>query len=171
MPPPPSYPQPAYGQPPPGYSDQAYGQPPPGYSDQTYGQGQAGYPQQGSVDHWAQPQGVVTTEDRTWATVSHIGTFLGAWIAIGILCPIVVLIAKSGSQYVRHHAYESLNFQLNGLFWIAVVTVLGIVTLGIGLLFYLPIVAWYVIFVIVASVKANAGELYRYPLILRLFNP
>ncbi len=117
------------------------------------------------------PPGLDSSNDRTWAMVSHLGSFLAAWIALGILCPILVLIAKSRSAFARHHAYESLNFQLNGLAWIAITTVVAFITLGLGAIFFVPVGLWYLVFVIIASVRANAGEWYRYPLIVRVFNP
>lgn len=135
---------------------QPYYQPPPGLGPAPYGQ---------------PPSEVSSSDDRTWAMVSHLGSFLAAWIALGILCPILVLVAKSRSAFVRHHAYESLNFQLNALGWIAITTVLSIVTLGLGVVFFLPVGLWYLVFVIIASVQANAGEWYRYPLIVRVFKP
>lgn len=120
-----------------------------------------------------------TSDDRTWAMVSHLGSFLAAWIALGILCPILVLVAKSRSAFVRHHAYESLNFQLNALV-IAVVGgglgfVIGVVTLGLAWILLAPIALAYIVFycavVIQASLAANRGEPYRYPLTVRFFNP
>ena len=140
-------------------------QPPP---QQPYYQPQQG---PGPAPYGQQPSEVSSSDDRTWAMVSHLGSFLTAWFALGILSPIFVLIVKSRSAFVRHHAYESLNFQLNGLVWIAITTVLSIVTLGLGVVFFLPVGLWYLVFVIIASVKANAGEWYRYPLIVRVFNP
>ncbi len=135
---------------------QPYYQPPQGGAPAPYGQ---------------HPSDAGSSDDRTWAMVGHLGSFLTAWIALGIIAPILVLIAKSRSAFVRHHAYESLNFQLNGLVWIAITTVLSIVTLGLGVVFFLPVGLWYLVFVIIASVRANAGEWYRYPLIVRVFNP
>jgi uncharacterized Tic20 family protein len=112
----------------------------------------------------------LTDTERTWAAVAHIGSFVAAWIALGILCPIIVLIAKGNeSRYVRHHAYESLNFQLNALFWIAISVLLIFVLIGIPMIIAVGI--WYLIMVIVATLAANRGEWYRYPAIIRFFKP
>jgi len=106
-------------------------------------------------------------EERLWGTIAHAGCFVAAWFALGILCPIIVLVIKSSSPFVRHHGYESLNFQLNALLWILAAIVLSFV--GIGLLLFPIVGLWYLVFVIRASVAANRGKLYRYPLIVRLF--
>lgn len=119
-----------------------------------------------------QPPGQVAIgdTDRTWATVAHAGSFVAAWIALGILCPILVLIGKGNqSRFVRHHAYESLNFQLNALLWIAVSVVLAFVLIGFVMLVVVGI--WYVVYVLLATAAANRGEWYRYPMIIRFFTP
>lgn len=115
------------------------------------------------------PPAVAMSDDRTWAMASHAGSFLAAWLALGILCPILVLLVKNSSAFVRHHAYESLNFQLNALAWIAISVLTMII--GIGFVLLVVVGVWYAIFVIVAAVNANNGEWYRYPLIVRVFNP
>jgi uncharacterized Tic20 family protein len=106
-------------------------------------------------------------EERTWATLAHVGSFVLAWIALAVLAPLIVLLVFGDrSAYVRHHAVESLNFQITMLIAVGVSAVLILVLVGLILL---PLVLiYYVVMVVVASVKANRGELYRYPLTLRL---
>jgi uncharacterized Tic20 family protein len=118
---------------------------------------------------WGAASTTPSDKDRLWATIAHAGCFVAAWLLLGILCPVIVLAVKSRSPFVRHHAYESLNFQLNTLAWILVASVLGFVTLGLLAFLLLPIIGvWYVVFVVLASMAANRGELYRYPLIVRV---
>src|SRR5207253_1515447 len=79
----------------------------------------------------APPPAVITDEERTWGAIAHAGSFVAAWIALGVLAPILVLLTKGNqSRFVRHHAYESLNFQLNALIWIAVSAILAFVLIG-----------------------------------------
>jgi uncharacterized Tic20 family protein len=122
---------------------------------------------------WSTPP--TTADDRTWAMVSHLASFLAAWIALGLLCPILVLILKGSRPFVRQHAYESLNFQLNALTIAALFFVVGVLTLGIGFIVGIPFVIayliWYAILVVSASVKASNGEPYRYPAIIRFLHP
>ena len=126
-----------------------------------------------------QPQGAaLTQEDRTWALASHVGSLVSAWFAFGFLAPLVVMLLKSDSPFVRRHAVESLNFQISlliyGLVGTVVAFVLTLATLGIGLIIIIPVVAVLALIVltliIVATVKASNGEEYRYPLTLRLIS-
>ena len=111
-------------------------------------------------------------DPRPWAVGAHAGSFLAAWIALGVFAPVLVLVAKGNqSSFVRHHAYESLNFQLNTYLWLVAAFVFGVVTFGLGWVSFLAVGAWYTIFVILASAAANRGEWFRYPMIIRFFKP
>jgi hypothetical protein len=108
-----------------------------------------------------------TDQERTWALAAHIGSFLAAYVALGFLCPLVVLLVKGNdSPFVRHHAIESLNFQITAAILTVVFFILIFVVIGIFLLVALGIA--YVVLVIMATVAASRGEWYRYPVSLRL---
>ena len=141
----PDYPQPAYQQSP----------------DNPYGQAQQPYPVYGSADP--------TPNDRTWAGASHWGTLVAAWLAMGFLAPLIIMLTIGNqSGYVRKHAVESLNFQISLLIYGAVGFLFVLFTFGLGALIVLVAVIAALVFIIVASVKAQNGEDYRYPLTLRL---
>jgi uncharacterized Tic20 family protein len=126
---------------------------------------------------FGQPGGL-TQEDRTWALASHVGTLVTAWFAFGFLAPLLVMLLKNDSPFVRRHAVESLNFQISLLIYGVVGTivafVLTLVTFGIGLFVIIPVVAVLalivLVLIIVATVKASNGEDYRYPLTLRFIS-
>lgn len=108
-----------------------------------------------------------TPEDRNWAMAAHVGSLVTAWFALGLFAPLIVLLLKGGSSpYVRRHAVESLNFQLNALVYIVVFALLMFVLIGLVLLPLYGI--FYLIVVVVATVRASNGADYRYPLTLRL---
>lgn len=114
----------------------------------------------------------VLADPRPWAASAHAGSFLAAWIALGVLAPVIVLALKGNqSSFIRHHAYESLNFQLNTYMWLVIAFLFGVVTLGVGWISLVAVGAWYTIFVIVATLAANRGEWFRYPAIIRFFKP
>src|SRR4028118_1587101 len=99
-----------------------------------------------------------TSEERNWAMAAHLGSFVAAYIALGLLAPLLVLLVKGNtSPYVRRHSVESLNFQITMLIWTAVAFVLAVVTLGFGLLVILPVAivvaVFYVVVVVLASVR------------------
>ncbi len=113
-----------------------------------------------------------TQEERNWAGAAHLGAFVAAYVALGLLAPLIVLLAKGGqSPYVRRHAVESLNFQITILIWIGIGVVLTLVTLGVGLIIIGPValgvVVFYLVVVILAGVRALNGQDYRYPLTFR----
>jgi len=118
---------------------------------------------------WTRPANPPNDNDRTWAAVAHGGSFITAWVALGVFAPLGVLVLRGNrSPFVRQHAIESLNFQLNALVWIAVSLVLAFVLIGFALL--LVVGVWYFFFVIVATARASMGRTYRYPLILRVMH-
>ena len=42
--------------------------------------------------------GPLTQEDKTWALVAHIGTLVSAYVALGVLAPLLVMLVKGGSS-------------------------------------------------------------------------
>jgi uncharacterized Tic20 family protein len=153
--------QPTYEQqqsPQPGYQQPSYQQAPYQPYQQPYG--------------YAPVPGTETQTDRNWAAASHWGTLVAAWLAMGFLAPLVIMLTVGNqSAYVRRHAVESLNFQISLLIYSAAAVLFSIVTIGLGLLVVLPVglvaAIAALVFIIVASVRATNGEDYRYPLTLR----
>lgn len=116
------------------------------------------------------PMGPVATtaEERNWAVAAHLSAVVGAWVALGFIGPVVVLLLGGGrSAFARAHAVEALNFNLSILLY----TVIGgllVWLLGLGLLILLVAGVVWLIGTIVATVKASRGELYRYPITIRI---
>jgi uncharacterized Tic20 family protein len=176
-PPPPAYgsPQPpTYGTPPPPTSGAGGYAPPPSSGAGGYGppptSGAGGY---GAPPAYGQPQygapggapvGYANNDEKTWALIAHFGG-----IIVGFIAPLVALLAKGNeSPTVRAHAVEALNFQITWGVATIIASILGACTFGI--LFFLPIITWVVIivFAIIAGMKANEGQLYHYPMTVRL---
>lgn len=88
-------------------------------------------------------------------------------ILFGFIVPLVVwLLKKDQSPYLAEHAKEALNFQITILIGYFASWVLMFVLIGL-LIFPLLMLA-NLIFCILAAVKTNNGESYRYPFALRL---
>ena len=105
-------------------------------------------------------------QERLWAMLAHLLSFVAAYLALGFLAPLVVLLVFGPrSAYVRANAVESLNFNLSWLIY-AIAGVLLII-LGVGILILIALGIAYVVLVIIASVRANNGEFFRYPLTVR----
>jgi uncharacterized Tic20 family protein len=98
--------------------------------------------------------------------LAHLLAFVAAYIALGFIAPLIVmLVFGPRSAYVRAHAVEALNFNLTWLIYAIVAGVLAILVIGIPILIVLGIA--YVVLVIIAAVRANNGQHYRYPLTIR----
>lgn len=104
---------------------------------------------------------------RTWAMFCHLGALAGYIIPFGnIIAPLVIwLIKKDESPFVDDQGKESLNFQISITIYALVALVLTLIIIGFFLLLAVGIFA--LVMVIVAAVKANDGEKYRYPLCIR----
>jgi uncharacterized Tic20 family protein len=105
-------------------------------------------------------------QERLWGMLAHLLSFVAAYIALGFVAPLVVLLVfGQRSAYVRAHAVESLNFNLSWLLYAVIAGILLII--GIGLLILIALGIAYVVLVVIASIRANNGEFFRYPLTIR----
>ena len=123
-------------------------------------------PQQPNVPppaYGSAPRPLSQQDEKTWATLVHLAPFLAAVVGIPFLGPLIVfLVFKDRGPFVRFHAAQALNFQIivTIAFW--VFGLLSLALIGIPFLI-LTGIAW-VVLSIVAAIKANSGEWYRYPL-------
>jgi uncharacterized Tic20 family protein len=121
----------------------------------------------------APPVARAASDPRQWAMIAHLSALAGLFIGFNFLGPLLVyLIKKDDDPFIEDQAKEALNFNLSVFLYLVV---LGIATFVLTLvligLLLIPVIgagviAW-VVFVIVAAVKANGGEAYRYPLTIR----
>ncbi|HKE46883.1 MAG TPA: DUF4870 domain-containing protein [Rhodanobacteraceae bacterium] len=116
------------------------------------------------------------SEERTWAMLGHLSAFSAFITGIGcVLGPLIVwLIKRETMPFAGEQAKEALNFNITMIIACVALWLLTIITLGIGLLLTVPLglalfVGW-IVLTIIAAVKANNGEHYRYPFTLRLVN-
>ena len=99
----------------------------------------------------------------------HASALIGFFVpwAGHILGPLIVWLAKRGdSPEIDEHGKESLNFQISMLIYNLIAGVLCLVLIGFVILGILHILN--LVLVIVASIQASEGKLYRYPITIRL---
>jgi uncharacterized Tic20 family protein len=114
-----------------------------------------------------EPGPLTPQEERNWAVAAHLGSFVAAYVALGFLAPLaVLLLAGRRSAFVRRHAVEALNFNLSVLIYAAISAVLIWVLIGIPMLVAVGLL--YVVAVLFGTAAASRGEDYRYPLTIRL---
>lgn len=96
-------------------------------------------------------------DERMWAMLSHIGA-----VVLGFIAPLVVMLVQGDkSPFTRANSVESLNFQLTLLI---VGIPLTIITCGLGAIIFVV----GIVFEVIGGVKANNGEMYRYPVNIRM---
>ena len=104
----------------------------------------------------------------TWSVLAHIGGLLTSFIA-----PLVIYLIRKGELddgFATANAREALNFQITVLLAMVATSIVAMVPL-IGLLAVLVFPAIGIanlVCCIIAAVKASNGEVWSYPLTLRL---
>jgi len=105
------------------------------------------------------------SDQRLWATLTHLSALI-----FPLIGPLVAwLVLRERGAFVEDQTKESLNFNITMVIFGVVISIVAVITFGIGSILYLYYVAA-LVFIILAAVAANRGERYRYPLTLRLVN-
>lgn len=106
-------------------------------------------------------------EEKQWALICHLSGLSGYLIPFGnIIIPIIIWsMKKQDMPMVDEHGKEVINFQISITIWILLSGLLIILLVGIPMLIVLVLLQ--VILVIVGALKADNGELYKYPLTVR----
>jgi len=122
---------------------------------------------------------------RTWCMVCHLAALSSFFFSLGaVLGPLIVwMIKRDEMPEIIEHGKEAVNFQLTiwAAYFIAAIALagtmgfsllfgFGFVGLGSGfaigiILFIVRALSW--VLAIVAGIKANNGEFYRYPFSIR----
>ena len=119
----------------------------------------------------AQPAEVsaeVSKDARMWAMFCHLGGLAGYVIPIvgNVVAPLIVWqIKKDEFPFVDQQGKEAVNFQISILIYGLAAGLLCLVCVGFVLL---PAVGIFkLVFLLIAAVKTNSGQAYRYPLCIR----
>lgn len=107
------------------------------------------------------------SDARMWAMITHLSALTGMFTLIGSLVgPISVWqIQKEKSAFIDFHGKEAVNFNITIAIAAGISFVLMILLIGIFLLWIVGAV--WLVFTIIAAIKANNGEYYRYPISIR----
>jgi uncharacterized Tic20 family protein len=109
-------------------------------------------------------------DERLWATFCHLGG-LGMYVFPfgNVIIPLIIwLIKKDEYPLVNDQGKEALNFQLSIMIYTIVSLLLMLAVVGIALL--LAVLIFDVVMIVIASIKANEGVAYRYPLTIRFIS-
>lgn len=94
----------------------------------------------------------------------HLSAFAGYFFPFGgIIGPIICWISrKDDSEWVNANGKASLNFQISMLLYTVLVIPLCFILVGIPILIGLAVLE--TVCVIVASIRAAKGEVFKYPI-------
>ncbi len=125
------------------------------------------------------PPGSPSAEEKQWAMFGHLSALTGV-VTGGLgnfLGPLIVWQMKKDTlPFAADQAKEALNFNITllivGVAFGVIGAIFTAITLGFGAILVVPLalalgVAW-LVFTIMAAMKANDGVAYRYPLTIRL---
>lgn len=125
-----------------------------------------GYPYPSAAGGYgAPPPGYANSDEKTFALIAHFGGAAGAFFlggVLGFVAPLIAYLAKGQqSATVRAHAVAALNFQV---LW-SIIAFIGLLTACflVGIPILVLAIVMQVVFGVIAGVKANEGQLYRYP--------
>jgi len=108
-----------------------------------------------------------TQDEKTMGLLAHIGALAASLVGLGFAVPLVLMLTKGKeSAFIRAHSVESLNFQITVM--IAMFVSAITICIGIGAILVPVVGVVAIVFCILAGLKANEGQLYRYPVNIRL---
>ena len=114
---------------------------------------------------------------RSRQVAMHLSGLISVTSIPGVVGPLVAWLFMQNDPEVEPHYKEALNFHLSMLIYgaslivlglVLLVTIIGILLLPVVLIVGLVVVVFQIVGSIIGAVRASNGELYRYPLNLRL---
>ncbi len=113
------------------------------------------------------PGNFVDNDAKMWGTLCHLSALSMYFTAVGgIVGPLAVwLIKRNECPFVDDQGKESLNFQISMLLYHLIAAIGILCVIGLPVLICLSVAN--IVLVIIASLQANNGVYYRYPLTIR----
>jgi uncharacterized Tic20 family protein len=117
-----------------------------------------------------EPTPEIGKDARMWAMFCHLAGLAGFIVPVilsGIIAPLIVWqVKKDEHAFIDANGKEAVNFQISiGIY--ALVSALLIPLFCIGGVLLIAVAIVDLVFLLIAAIKANNGESYRYPLCIR----
>ena len=116
----------------------------------------------------------LSKDSRMWAMFCHLAGLAGFVIPVvisGIIAPLIVWqVKKDEHPFIDEHGKEAVNFQISISLYMVIGIVACLVTcIGAVLIPFLAVALgiFDLVFLLIAALKANNGEHYRYPICIR----
>jgi uncharacterized Tic20 family protein len=108
--------------------------------------------------------GMQEHETRQWALMLHISALAGCLIPFGNFAAVLLIwqLKKHQLPGLEPHGRTAMNWAISQIIYYLIAGVLAFALFGFPLLIVVYVLG--IIFPIVAAVKANNGELWKYPL-------
>ena len=106
-------------------------------------------------------------QTKQWGLFLHLSLLAGFIVPLaGLVTPIVIWqLKKNDLPGLDIHGKNVVNWIISDLIYMTIGSILCLVVIGIPILITLGIVS--VIFPIIGGIKANNGEVWKYPLTMR----
>ncbi len=113
--------------------------------------------------------GEMSKDERTWGMLCHLSALAGVLIPFGnVIGPLVVwLMKREEYAFVEQEGKKALNFQISLVIYGIVAAFLCFILIGLLLLPLLLVFG--LVMVIMASIRANEGKSFDYPLSIQFF--
>jgi uncharacterized protein len=116
-----------------------------------------------------QPVDQKQQDERMWGMFCHLSALAGYNILPGIgfvIGPLIIwTLKKKDFPFIDEQGKEALNFQISMMIYMFASAILILLLIGFLLLISLGI--FQLIMIVIASIKANNGEQFKYPLSIR----
>ncbi|MFK7766461.1 MAG: DUF4870 domain-containing protein [Mariniblastus sp.] len=109
------------------------------------------------------PSTMTDKDANLWGMIMHLSQ-LGNFVVpmSGVIAPIVIWqLKKNDSPVIDAHGKNIVNWLISGLIYGLICTVLALVFIGFFMAIALGIAA--IAFAIIGGIKANGGEVWKYP--------
>jgi uncharacterized Tic20 family protein len=108
-------------------------------------------------------------DTRLWGMILHLSLFAGYLVPFaGFVAPIVIWqVKKNELPGIDPHGKNAVNWIISSIIYAVVSAILIVVHIGFVLLAILGILG--IVFPIIAAIKANNGEVWKYPLSIPFF--
>jgi len=114
-------------------------------------------------------RGKLGMDENSYLTLMHLAQFAGyIFVGLGFVVPIVMWVMNSkNSTEVDRHGKNIANFMISMVIYYIVSIILILLVIGIPMLIIFGVLQ--TIFIIVAAIKANHGEFWKYPMAIPFF--
>lgn len=116
----------------------------------------------------------LSKDARMWAMFCHLAGLAGFVVPVvisGIIAPLIVWqIKKDEHAFIDEHGKEAVNFQISMSLYTLIGCIVCIITcIGMFLIPFFALAVYIInlVLLLIAAVKANNGEHYRYPICIR----